>query len=198
MSSAAIGLRVKSGWASTVLLVDSIRGVQVEDRRVIELSDPRVPESRQPFHPAMGLPEEAAESVVARLRKAVERRTNRSVAALIGDYRTSGHDLVGVGLVVGSDIDPSRITSPHVRAHALEGRLFREILEHSVQSHGLRCLVVVERHAYAEASRALGHPEDELRRTVVHLGRALQGPWRSEEKTATLAAWLVLASRTDR
>ena len=194
-SRAAIGLRVKSGWASAVLVVDSIEGVHVEDRRIVDLSDPRVPGSRQPFHPAMGLTGEAAERVTAPLRRAVERTTNRSLAALIGDYRTSGHDLVGVGLVVGSDADPTRIASPHVRAHAMEGRLFREIVERAVRSHGLSSIVLVEREAYAEAARVLRRSESELRRTVTDLGRPLGRPWRSDEKTATLAGWLVLGER---
>ena len=37
-------------------------------------------------------------------------------------YRAAGHEVRSAGLVVGSEIDPAKITNPHIRAHALEGR----------------------------------------------------------------------------
>ncbi|MCI0691848.1 hypothetical protein L0337_07550 [candidate division KSB1 bacterium] len=130
-----------------------------------------------------------------RLRRIVERCAHRSVTTLIDDYRNSGQDLCGAGLVVGSDIDPATIKNAHIQAHALEGRLFRDVLEAALQSNGLSSLVIVERRAYAEAATLLQRSEDELKRIAADLGRALDGPWRSDEKMATLAAWLTLASR---
>ena len=46
-----------------------------------------------------------------------------------------------------------------------------------------------------EASKALHRKADSLQRAVTELGRAVPGPWRAEEKTAALAAWLALARR---
>jgi len=195
MPRAAIGFRVKSGWATVVLLADPIRSPHVLDRRVVDLCDPNTPESRQPFHSALGVHEAADEKAAAPLRRIVKRCANRSVANLIKDYRSCGRDLCGAGLVVGSEIDPTTIKNPHIRAHALEGRLFREVLEAALRSNGLDCLVVVEREIYNVATTRLRQPENELKRSVAELGRALSGPWRSDEKTATLAAWLALASQ---
>jgi hypothetical protein len=95
--------------------------------------------------------------------------------------------------VVGSDIDPARISNPHIRAHALEGRLFRTVLEDALRSHGLTCLVIVERTIYKQAAKILQRSEQDLKRLVAQLGRNLNGPWRADEKTACLAAWLALA-----
>jgi hypothetical protein len=38
----------------------------------------------------------------------------------------------------------------------------------------------------------LRRPAAELKRVVAALGDALDGPWRAEEKAATLAAWMAL------
>src|SRR5438046_3000435 len=95
-AQAAVGFRVKSGWATAVLLVGPARAPRVADRRVIELSDPAVPTSRQPYHAVM------------------------------------------------------------------------------------------------DVATALHRSESQLRRAVTELGRAIDGPWRADEKTAALAAWMTL------
>ncbi len=192
-ADAAIGFRVKSGWAAAVLLAGPADAPRALDRRVIELCDAAVPHSKQPYHAAMELSEEEGAKVVEQLRRVVQRVTQQSVTELLKDYGNTGHSMRGAGVVVGSDIDPARIANAHIRAHALEGRFFRTILEEALQACGLRCLVVVERAAYAKAAATLGRQEAELKRLVAELGRALGGPWRTDEKTATLAAWMALA-----
>jgi hypothetical protein len=137
---------------------------------------------------------ETDEAKVKRRRQVIVEATNRSATELVQDYRNAGHQLRSVALVVGSDIDPARITNPHIRAHALEGRLFRTVLEEAVHSCGLACTVIVERHAYKQAAETLKRSEKDLKRLVAELGRSLNGPWRADEKTATLAAWLALAA----
>ena len=52
--TAALGFRVKSGWAAVVLLIGTARSPQLSDIGRIELCDPRHPETRQPYHAAMG------------------------------------------------------------------------------------------------------------------------------------------------
>jgi len=189
---AAIGFRVKSGWATAVLVAGPIESPQVLDRQVVDLCDPAVPESRQPYHAAMGTLQ-TDEAKVRRLRKVICRATNRSVPGLIKAYRDAGRRLRSAGLVVGSDIDPAKITNPHIRAHALEGRLFRTVLEEAVRACSLPCTVIVEQNVYKRAAERLGRSEEDLKRAVALLGRSADGPWRADEKTASLAAWLGLA-----
>jgi hypothetical protein len=118
-----------------------------------------------------------------------------AVEQLVAGVRAAGCEPRGVGLVVGSDGDPTKIANPHVRAHASEGRLFREILEAGAAGCELPCLVLVEQGAYEEAAKALRRNPDSLQRAVAELGRGQPGPWRAEEKTAALAAWVALARR---
>jgi hypothetical protein len=165
---------------------------QVLDRRTIDLCDPAIPESRQPYHARMGTLE-TDEAKLEQRRRVVIQAANRSVAQLLADYCNAGHRIRAAGLVVGSDMDPAKITNPHIRAHALEGRLFRTALEDALRSCGVSCLVIVERNAYSSAAAILKRTERDLKLTVGKLGRALGGPWRADEKTASLAAWLALA-----
>ncbi len=201
MPHTALGFRVKSGWATAVLLTGPPQSPRVLDRRAIDLSDPEVPKSRQPFHSALGLHQKAGEKAAAKLRKVVERYTKRSITKLIKEYRKSGHDFDSAGLVVGSDLELTKIKqikNPHIQAHALEGRLFRDALESALRANGVSCLVIVERQVYMVASTCLRRPEDDLQRAVTDLGRAVGGSWRSEDKAATLAAWSALATEMTR
>jgi len=51
----------------------------------------------------------------------------------------------------------------------------------------------VERSLYETAAIRLKRSPDALRRAVTDLRGSLGGPWRADEKAATLAAWLALA-----
>ena len=192
---AALGFRIKSGWATTILLAGPGAAPRVLDRCVTLLADPDDPEARQPYHAALGTHEARAATAVKRLIKSVERFAHRSVAGLIADYRAAGHRVRGVGIVVGSVVDPASIANDHIRAHAEEGRLFRTVVEQAVRSCRLPARVTVERELYATAARALRTPAGRLKHRVTALGEQVGGPWRAEEKAAALAAWMGLATR---
>jgi hypothetical protein len=88
--------------------------------------------------------------------------------------------------------EPASISNPHIRAHALEGQLFRTALEDASRPLGLPSSVFVERKIYAEAAKTLNRSEEDLKRLLAGLGREKRGPWRSDEKLAALGAWLTL------
>jgi hypothetical protein len=126
--TAAIGFRVKSGWSVVVLLTGPVGSPALRDKQVIDLSDPRVPETRQPYHATVGQLETDARKTSWRTR-IVHRVTNQSVTRLLADYRRKEYSITRASLVVGSQLDPASIANLHIRAHALEGRLFRSALE---------------------------------------------------------------------
>src|SRR5436190_15540887 len=121
---AALGFRVKSGWAAAVLLTGSARSPQLCDVQRIDLSDPRFPETRQPYHAAMGKLETDARKINRRVR-VVRSIAQRSIATLVAGYRQHGCRISRAARVVGSQIDPGSIAHPHIRAHGFEGQLFR-------------------------------------------------------------------------
>jgi hypothetical protein len=191
LAPAVVGFRVKSGWAAAVLLSGPVLDPRVLDCRSVSLSDPRFPESRQPYHARMGTLEEDSLKISERT-KIVQSVAKRSIVDLLRECAAAGHQVQRAALVVGSQIDPALIKNPHIRAHALEGRLFKIVLEEALRSHDLSCLILSERNAYLEASAILRRPEEDLRRALSALGHSLGGPWRVDQKMAALAAWIAL------
>src|SRR5713226_1356990 len=193
MNEAALGFRVKSGWAMVVLLSGAPSPPRVIDRRRVELADPAVPDSAQPFHAGLDLPKVAGAKAVARLVRCVERSSERVIAELIGSYLAGGHRIVGAGIVVGSTVDPQTIRNDHIRAHAEEGRLFRVVIENALKQSRLKSSVTREKDSIGEGKKMLGISESRLRTELAKMGKAVEGSWRAEEKAATLAALMALA-----
>ena len=192
--STAIGCRVKSGWAVTVLLAGPVGSPHVLDRRRIELSDPSVPDTMQPYHAGLHA-ERIDPGAVEQLTRLVARCAHQELAGLVRAYRAMGYQPTRIGIVVGSIIDPATIANPHIRAHAQEGRLFRSIIETAAKGLGIASVVLVERELYATAARTLGGSPGRLQRAATDLGRTVGRPWRADEKTAVVAAWLALSAR---
>ena len=190
----ALGLRIKSGWAMAVLVSGPARSPTVIDRRRIELSDPARPRTRQPYHAGFGMAQ-TSQAVIGRLVRIIERRVARSLRQLVREYARAGFRPRAAGLVVGSVIDPNRIGNPHIRAHALEGALFRRVAAEGLRTLRIGATVTVEREVYGAAARAVRLTERQLKGTVAELAGQVRGRWRSEEKTAAAAACLALASR---
>jgi hypothetical protein len=192
--TAAIGVRVKSGWGSAIVLGGSSLAPRLLYRCQVELSDPTSPRSRQPYHRGFGALQNDP-AILRPLIRAVHRATDRSMAALLRHCRQQGYALRSLALVVGSTIAPEVITNEHIRAHAYEGRLFRMALERAARHRGLRCRVVRERDLAATAVTELGQSGGVITRVVRGLGHVAGRPGRGEEKAAATAAWLGLRRR---
>ena len=192
--TAALGFRVKSGWAAVVLLTGTARSPQLSDIGRIELCDPRRPETRQPYHAAIGKLE--TDSTKVNQRKHVVRSVSQeSLAKLLNGYQQKGFRIKRAALVVGSRIDPATIANPHIRAHALEGRLFCSVVEQTLQDHGILTEVLLERDAYPTVGARFKQSSDDLKRAIQAFGRSAPtrvAPWRAEQKLAALAALFVL------
>jgi hypothetical protein len=193
---AALGFRVKSGWAMAVLLAGSSDAPKLVKCQVALLSDPKIPESKQPYHAALELPKSEGKAVTQKLRRVVKAAAERSVKDLLKEARAAGYEVVGAALVVGSMVDPTFLHNEHIQAHGFEGQLFRTILEDAFRAHGISCATFLEKNAYAAAATALDKTVAETKRTIADLGDSHEGSWRSEEKLAALAAWVALTSNS--
>jgi len=139
--SGALGFRIKSGWAAVVLLTDTAHSPQLTAVDRIELCDPRIPETRQPFHAATGKLETNSTKLNQR-EHTVRSISRQSLTRLLRDYQQKGFRIHRAVLVVGSQIDPAKIANPHIRAHAMEGRLFRLVMLEALKDHDIRTEVL--------------------------------------------------------
>ena len=159
--------------------------------RRIELSDPAGRTGPPAVSRGGGYGEETR--AAARHARRVCRKVRRqSVDAFLREQEKAGRRFDGVGIVVGSLIDPAQIANDHIRIHALEGQLFRGIVKAATDRRKLAASVWRERDLHGFAEKQLKRSEVELRRTVAELGASTGGPWRAEHKAASVAAWLAL------
>ena len=123
---AAAGFTVKSGWACAVLIGGTPASPRLIDSRRVEISDPDIPDAKQPYHAGFGTARDAGDEL-KRLVSSVKSYGRKSVVC--SDSRISEtRQRRGAGVVVGSLIDPKTIGNDHIRIHAMEGQLFREVL----------------------------------------------------------------------
>ena len=186
----AAGFRIKTGKAIVIAVETTDAAPKIIDRREIALSDPNVEESFQPYHAGLDAGGEEA-PVVIRACTAVMAASGTSFQQWLDELPTAP---VRIGIVVNNLNDPTRIGNDHIRAHALEGKLFYEALEAAAGNASIESLVVIERDAWADAAASIGTSEKALRETVAATGKSLGPPWRADEKSAYLAAWIALCA----
>jgi len=171
MPTTVVGLRAKTGRAIAVVL--SRKGEFIA-RREITLWDPEIPATFQPYHNVMEMPWSEAMIAVRGAVSSVERMAAAALRALIREF-----DLRAAGIVGAPERQLEKIGSPHIRAHAAEGVLYRHALEVAARKNELRHRAFVEKSLTIDAR-------------TKELGRAAGSPWRADEKLAATAALLML------
>jgi hypothetical protein len=189
----AIGLRVKTGRATAVVMTGPASAPRVLSRKSLQLWDPAVPESHQPWHAEFELPAEESALIVPKALEAVERVALSALRELVGEVQTGQGAILGISLVEGSATDPESIHNPHMRAHAREGQLFPQALAAAARTMRIPAVMMVESEVFASAAAKLGKSPDAVKVAVTEMGRAVGKPWSAEEKCAAAAAWITLA-----
>jgi hypothetical protein len=105
---------------------------------------------------------------------------------------SSGNQVCGVGIVGAADRDLARIGNFHIRAHAAEGVLFRQVLNLAADANGLKWRLIPDKDFERATKSELASKASRLTRQINELGRTVPAPWRADEKQAAMAAWLVL------
>ena len=188
-----IGLRAKTGRAIAVVLGGSIEAPVVLLKTEIKLVDPKVPGTAQPYHEVMDLSWEESQREVRRYAAAIERTAQKALAKLIEEQTSNRRKVVGAGIVGAPDRDLARIGNPHIRAHAAEGVLFRQVLDLAAQANGLKWEAFSDRKFDETIAARLGAKHLRVKQSLSDLGRSVLPPWRADEKQAAMAAWLVLS-----
>jgi hypothetical protein len=188
---AAVGLRAKSGRAIAVVLRGPVESPAVLWRGELPFC---APDRRQPYHPFINLPWPETVAAVLPAAREIEAAAVSALRELLVEMRADGATVRRAGIVGAGRRDPGRIGNPHIRAHAAEGVLFREVLEAAAAANGLSSVLFPERDLYATAARELGLRREELKFRLLDLGRSVGSPWRGDEKAAALAAWCALGA----
>jgi len=187
-----IGLRAKTARAIAVVLGGSADSPVVLAKKEIRLVDPSVPGTAQPYHEVMDLPWEESQRSVHKYARAIQSVATKELARLIKQITKDGATVIGAGIVGARDRDLRRIGNNHIRAHAAEGVLFRAVLEFAAEKNSLRHRTFSDRDFAAITEAELGKKHFSVERKIDDLRRSVSPPWRTDEKQAAIAAWLVL------
>jgi hypothetical protein len=188
----SIGLRAKTARAIAVVLGGTIDAPLVFTKLEITLADPKIPATAQPYHEVMELPWEDGQKAVRRSVAVIEAIARKTLARLIKELQSQEMKVCGAGIVGARDRDLTRIGNYHIRAHAAEGVLFRRVLDLAADANGLRRRTFSDREFEELAKTELGAQHAVVKGKLNDLGRSLAPPWRTDEKQAATAAWLVL------
>ena len=195
---ASVGLLAKSGRAVAIALLGPAKSPRVIERRELLLSSERIPSTVGPYHTVMELPWPKAIVAVQSAIAAIEHLAAESLRQFVADVAARGANVRSVGIVGSMGQDPARIGNPHIRAHAAEGQLFREVLETAASGAGLPHLSFSNRDVLMAAAPLIEISANDLQARLQVLGKGVVRPWRSEERFAACAAWAALVSAGDR
>lgn len=197
-SQVSIGLRAKTARAIAVVLGGQLDSPHVVKRVELKLADPAFAGTSQPYHEVLGLPWAKAQIAVRKIASRIEKLATKELARLVREARTDGLVVCGVGIVGAGDRNLEKIGSAHIRAHAAEGVLFREVLQAAAAANDLPNRRFDERSLDAAAEAELKLPIEEIKAVLAEMGRSAGSPWRADEKAAAVAAWLALAAHRNK
>ena len=192
LNRVAIGLRAKTGRAICVVLGGTIDAPLVIEKFEMALTDPKIAGTFQPYHEVMELPWADSQKAVQKFVRAIEKVARKALGNLARKLQAEGMTVAGVGIIGAKDRDLSRIGNYHIRAHAAEGVLFRQVLDEAARTNGLPFKAFPERQFAQLLKDELGSKSESIKRKLDEAARALPPPWRADEKLAATAAWLTL------
>jgi hypothetical protein len=142
-----------------------------------------------------------AREFISRMQAEARRLAYRAMRELESRTREQGVKLTRCGLLLASGRplpDLEKILASHALIHTADGELFREAIIHASARSGLTMWTIKERELLERAGQAFRMKSAALLQRVTELGRPFGAPWTQDEKFATLAAWLALASKPAR
>lgn len=198
MMRAAIGVRMHSGWGALVAVSNGDGGVEIVERRRITVTAPGERGAVQPYHYAKNLELAEAEKFIGDCFAASKRLALAAVEEVVGELRERKYRVVGCAVVLasGRPLPPlAKILGAHPLIHTAEGSFFREVFSKACKELGLTVGGFRERDLDECVQATFGKTSGRIRRQISTLGRSVGPPWTTDQKTAALAAMLVLGNK---
>lgn len=198
MQNAALGFRIHSGWAVAVALCGPLDVPLIIDRRRIQLVKQFTYTYRQPYHTAEKMPKQDGVRFVASVRTEATRLALASLRSVQKDLAGQGYRISRCALLLASGRELpklEKILASHALIHTADGELFRNALRAACARGRLPLKAIREKTLFEIATETIGIKEVTLKRRIADFGKSFGPPWTQDEKFATLAAWLTLASK---
>ena len=187
---AYIGLRAKTARAIAVVLTGPVETPVAIKRAELTFATMAEPAIFQPYHEVLDLPWNQGQAAVKKPEALLVSIAAARLGRLLDELSSEGLKVRTVGIVGAPNRNLEGLGSPHIRAHAAEGVLFRRILEGAAGARRLQWRAFSERDLEQTAALELGLTAAELLQKLAAFGRTLGRPWRADEKAAAIGAWL--------
>jgi hypothetical protein len=200
MKRAAIGVRMHSGWGALVAVSSSNGAVEVIERRRVAITIPGTPGANQPYHFAENLKLGEAETFLGKCFAASKGLAVAAVGDVLSELLGRQYRVVGSAILLasGRPLPPlSQILASHALIHAAEGEFFREAFSKACVDLDVAVSGFRERDLDECVQTTFGKAAARMRQEVSTLGRSLGPPWTTDQKTAALAALIVLHGRAE-
>jgi hypothetical protein len=89
-----------------------------------------------------------------------------------------------------------KILDSHALIHTAEGEFFRNVVREACEECRIPVVGIRERELDEHADAVFGKAAARVQRFISKLGKTVGSPWTRDEKTATLAALMLLADKT--
>src|SRR5262245_33756492 len=196
MQRSAIGIRVHSGWGALVAIAGKNPDIEVIERQRVEIIDPREPGAAQPFHFAQRLEISKARAHIERCATASRSLALAALRQVISHLDGQGYKIASVAILLSSGRPlPAfeKILKSHAMIHAAEGEFFRQAFRDAAEAMEIPVTGIRERELEAQLDAIFGKAAHGLQQQIAGLGRSLGPPWTTDQKTAALAAAILLA-----
>jgi hypothetical protein len=198
MKRAAIGVRMHSGWGALVAISISAGTVKIIDRRRIALTAPGTPGGNQPYHFAKNLDFQKAEKFLGNCFESSARLASAAICELTGELLRRHYRVAGLAVLLASARPLphlSKILSSHALIHAAEGNFFRSAVWRACDDLDLAVTGFRECNLDECVRMAFGKEAARIYQQVLAFGRSLGPPWTRDQKTAALAALVLLSNK---
>jgi hypothetical protein len=196
MKSAAIGVSVHSGWGAVVAITGWHLAEEVLDRRRLVIIDPKVTGAAQPYHYVEEMETHAAERHLSGCAANSTRLALEALTRVSAELRDQGFTLMAAAILLNSARplpDLEEILASHALIHTAEGEFFRQAFRSGFERLKIPVTGIRIRDLDDCALKAFGKAAPEVHKRIDGMGRSLGAPWTKDEKTAALAAAIVLA-----
>lgn len=187
-----------SGWGALVAVSNNAGIVEVLERRRVEVIAPGTLGAKQPYHFAVRFELPEAEKFLENCFAVSQRLALAAVRDVIDQLHGRQYRVVGSAVVLASGRAlPAleKILASHPLIHTAEGEFFRAIFSKACEGLDLSVSGFRERDLEECVRTTFGKTATRVLRQISTLGRSLGPPWTTDQKTAALAASLVLARK---
>lgn len=195
MNRAAIGVRVHSGWGALVAVSGKPGAEEVIERSRVEITDPKMPGAIQPYHYAENMELDRAQQHIAKCAAASRERALAAIRQLLQQLQERGYQVAASCILLSSGRplpELAGILASHAMIHTAEGEFFRKSFREAFEALKIPVAGIRERDLPEQAQKAFGKTASKVQERIAAMGRSIGPPWTTDQKTAALAASIVL------